>query len=76
MIMITASFRPDGRIDFLQEGPGFRIPAVIPPIYERVDWQLKPLKVYRSEREKFIGDLTRDRKASLSFQERIDRFSC
>ena len=76
IIHIRATRRPDGMIDYERDGPGTykAKPAVLPPVFEKLEAQLVANKALQREAETFIDELGTRGEATLSFPERLDRF--
>jgi hypothetical protein len=74
MIKIRVARRADGMLDYVKEGPGYRMPTVVPPVYEKLEAQLAANNVFRAEREKLISEVNAFGTAVISFPARYRNF--
>ena len=76
MVTIVIARRTDGMLDYIKEGPGYRMVTVVPPVYEKVEAQLAANNVFQAEREKLISEVNAFGTATISFPARYSKFHC
>jgi hypothetical protein len=76
VITITVTRGASGMLDYIKEGPGYRMVTVVPPVYEKLEAQLAANNVFQAQREKFISKVNAFGTAAISFPARYSKFYC
>jgi hypothetical protein len=69
IVNLSAIRRGDGMLDYSKDGPG-AFKSVLPPVFERVEAQLRANNASQDEAERFIAELNLRGAAALSFPQR------
>lgn len=73
MVTLSAVRRADGMLDYSKDGPG-AFKSVLPPVFEKVEGQLRANNASQDEAEKFMAEFNLLGVAVLSFPERRCNF--